>query len=123
LLVFPFQNWSKSKNEIFSFPGFPGGLVAMQWMFPRGHKNANTKATAFRGHGICMRHGCSTTWVDEKGNLIFVWTIIFDHDNPDHMDCLKAWNPSDEEQRKIRKNEPTLICAGHLGKKAKKDFF
>ena len=108
-------------DDIVSFPGIPCGLVKICFAFPLEFEGR--QATLVLGHRICQKMDCATKWIDNEGNLLFVWTLLFDHDRKEDMSILQAW-PNDEKNRSLLANDqPTMICAIHMPQHIKTELF
>jgi hypothetical protein len=108
-------------DDIVSFPGIPCGLVKICFAFPLEFEGR--QATLVLGHRICQKMDCATKWIDNEGNLLFVWTLLFDHDRKEDMSILQAW-PNDEKNRSLLANDqPTMICAIHMPQHIKSELF
>jgi hypothetical protein len=108
-------------DDIVSFPGIPCGLVKVCFSFPL--EIDGRQATLVLGHRICQKMDCATKWIDNEGNLLFEWTLLFDHDRKEDMSILQAW-PNDEKNRSLLANDqPTMICAIHMPQHIKTVLF
>jgi len=108
-------------DDIVSFPGIPCGLVKVCFSFPL--EIDGRQATLVLGHRICQKMDCATKWIDNEGNLLFEWTLLFDHDRKEDMSILQAW-PNDEKNRSLLANDqPTMICAIHMPQHIKTELF